>query len=271
NKEKADYYKDLIIGDYPDSDYAKLLLDPEYFKELEKKSNYLTNLYEKTYKAYEKGQYTMVVYNSKQALEVNSEDEIIPKFLYLKAISMAKTDIVDSMTVNLEKLINQYPDSEVTPLAENILQNLGLYNPDASLSPEELAEKEQMESALSIYEIEQDVEHYFVLLIDGSKVNVAATKTRVSDYNRKSHSVDQLNVTSLVFDGVWQMVTVNKFRDAQRAMMYYRDISASTYVFPEGKLDSFKVAVISVDNYPKLYHDKDIEKYLKLFEIEYLK
>ena len=271
NDEKMNFYKDLLISRYPESDYAKLLLDPDYFKELEKKHNYLSNLYEKTYKAYEKGQYTMVVYNSDQALAINNEDKTIPKFLYLKAISMAKTDVVDSMTVNLEKLINQYPDSDVAPLAENILQNLGLYNPDDALSPEELEEKQQMEAALAMYVIEKDVEHYFIVMINGAEVNVNGTKTRISDFNRKSYSVDKLSVSSLVFDGDWQMITINKFPNAHRAMMYYGAISNDTYVFPEIKKEDFKTLIISLDNYPKLYNDKDVDKYLKLFEKEYIK
>lgn len=271
NTEKADYFKDIIVSNYPDSDYAKLLLNPDYFKELEKKHNRLKDLYEKTYKAYERGQYTMVVYNSEQALELNSEDEIIPKFLYLKAISMARTDVVDSMTVNLQKLINEYPDSEVRPLAENILNNLGLYKPDSELSPEELADKQQMEAAMGMYEIEMEKEHYFIAIVDGTQVSVNAIKTRISDYNRKSHSVKGLNVSSLIFENVNHMITVSKFRSAQLAMTYYRDINTDTYVFPENKREHIKTFVISLDNYPKFYQDKDVDKYFKLFEKEYLK
>lgn len=271
NIEKANYYKDLIISNYPDSDYAKLLLNPDYFKELEKKHNYLTDLYEKTYKAYEKGQFTMVVYNSDQALEVNKEDELIPKFLYLKAISMAKTDVVDSMTVNLQKLIDRYPDSEVTPYAENILNNLGLYDPDSELTPEELEARQQMEEAIGMYEINMESEHYFILIVDGTQVNVNAIKTRISDHNRKSHSVKGLNVSSLILNNTNHMITVNKFRDAQLAMAYYRNINNDIYVFPENKKELFETFVISVINYPKFYQDKDVDKYMKLFEKEYIK
>lgn len=271
NQERADYYKELIIGQYPESDYAKLLINPDYFKELEKKHHYLTDLYEKTYAAYEKGQFTMVVYNSDIALAEENDNDIKAKFLYLKAISMARTDVVDSMTINLEKLINLYPDSEVSPLAENILQNLGLYDPNASLSAEELAAKEQMEAALSMYDVNMEVEHYFALILNSTEMNVNAVKIRISDYNRNKHSVKNYNVSSLAFDGVWHMITVNKFKNAHLAMMYYRDIITSNYVFPDAKQDKVKLMVISLDNYPKLYHDKDVEKYLKLFEKEYLK
>ena len=271
DQEKSDYYKNLIMSTYPESDYAKLLLNPDYFKELEKKHNFLSDLYEKTYKAYEKGQYTMVVYNSDQALEVNSEDQIIPKFLYLKAISMAKTDVVDSMIVNLEKLIAKYPDSEVKPLAENILQNLGLYNPDASLSPEELKEKEEMEAAMSMYKVNKNTEHYFIMVANGTEVNISALKIRLSDQNKKSNAVDGLSVSSLIFDGVWHMITISKFENADRAMTYYRNIISNSYVIPDNKSDQINSFVISIENYPKLYQDKDVNKYLKLFDKEYLK
>ncbi|NPD85717.1 hypothetical protein HNS38_13160 [Lentimicrobium sp. L6] len=271
NQERMEEYQAIIIESYPESDYAKLILNPEYFKELQKKHNYLTDLYEKTYKAYEKGQYTMVVYNSDQALEVQEEHEIIPKFLYLKAISMAKTDIVDSMTVNLEKLIEKYPNSEVRPLAENILTNLGLYDPNASLSPEELEAQEQMDAAMSMYEVRMDIPHHFVMIFNSAQMNMNAMKTRISDYNKKSHSLDNLNVSGLVFDGEWYMITISQFPNGLDAMVYYRDIITSSYVFPDAKQDQFKKMVISLDNYPKLYQDKDVEKYLKLFEKEYIK
>lgn len=271
NDDKVAYYKDLILRNYPESDYAKLILNPEYFIELQKKHNYLTDLYEKTYKAYEKGQYTMVVYNSDQALEVHEDDEIIPKFLYLKAISMAKTDIVDSMTINLQKLIEKYPDSEVRPLAENILTNLGIYDPNAELSEEEIAAQEQMEAAMSMYEVNMNGPHHFILIFNSSQMNMNAMKTRISDYNRKSHSLDNLSVSGLVFDADWYMITVTQFPNGLDAMIYYRDIITSVYVFPDAKQDQFKKMVISLDNYPKLYQDKDVEKYLKLFEKEYIK
>jgi tetratricopeptide (TPR) repeat protein len=269
NLDREEYYKNLIISNYPDSDYAKLLLDPDYFKEMQKKHNYLRDLYEKTYSAYEKEQYTMVVYNADQALEIQREDELIPKFLYLKAISMAKTDIADSMIVNLEKLIDIYPNSEVRPMAENILTNLGVYNPDDNLTEEELAAKEQMEAALGMYTIDKDNEHFFIVFVDGTQINVNALKTRISDHNRKDHAAKGLSVTSLIFANPTQMITVNKFANAERAMVYYRNIINDLYIFPENKKQYTQAMVISADNYPILYQDKDIEKYLRLFELEY--
>jgi hypothetical protein len=65
------------------------------------------------------------------------------------------------------------------------------------------------------------------------------------------------------------MITVNKFANAERAMVYYRNIINDLYIFPENKKQYTQAMVISADNYPILYQDKDIEKYLRLFELEY--
>ena len=35
NKDKSDYYKNLIVNKFPDSKYAQYLVNPNYFIELE--------------------------------------------------------------------------------------------------------------------------------------------------------------------------------------------------------------------------------------------
>ncbi len=264
------HYKQLILDKYADSDYAKLLKDPNYLVALQEKHNYTKTLYEKTFKAYQEGKYTTVVHNANKALAPEEPDPLAPKFLYLKAISMAKTDVTDSMTVHLEKLIELYPQDEVTDLAKNILQNMGLYDPDHQLTEEEKAAKELAKEAMSTYANKPEAEHYFVLMLDSEKVNVNATKIRISDYNKKEHSIKGLSVSSLLFNDNTQMITVNKFANANDAMRYYRAITKSTYVFPDGLTEDYKILIISVENYPILYQDKNIDKYLQFFNKIYL-
>ncbi len=125
NFEKAEIYKNLIIEQYPESDYAKLLLDPDYYKEIEARQNLAQTLYNETYEHYEAERYYTVYSNSSRALsEFEGPPEILAKFEYLRAISLGKIEVVDSLQVALEKLVMKYPDSEVTPLAQNILDYL---------------------------------------------------------------------------------------------------------------------------------------------------
>ncbi len=264
------HYKQLILDKYPDSDYAKLLKDPNYLAALQEKHNYTKTLYEKTFKAYQEGKYTTVVHNANKALASEEPDPLAPKFLYLKAISMAKTDVTDSMTVHLEKLIEQYPQDEVTSLAKNILQNMGLYDPDHKLTEEEKAAKELAKEAMSTYANKPETEHYFVLMLDNSQINVNATKIRISDYNKQEHSIKNLSTSSLLFNDSTQMITINRFGNANDAMRYYRAITKSVYVFPDGLTQAYTAFIINKENYPILYQDKNIDKYIKFFNKIYL-
>ncbi len=271
NASEMAHYKQLILDKYPDSDYAKLLKDPNYLIALQEKHNYTKTLYEKTFKAYQEGKYTTVVHNANKALASEEPDPLAPKFLYLKAISMAKTDVTDSMTVHLEELIELYPQDEVAELAKNILQNMGLYDPDHKLTEEEKAEKELAKEAMGMYTNKPQTEHYFVLMLDNRQVNVNATKIRISDYNKQQHAIKNLNASSLVFNDSTQMLTVNRFSNADNAMRYYRAITTSAYVFPEGITKAYIAFIISTENYPILYQDKNIDKYMQFFNKVYLK
>ena len=80
NFEKAEMYKNLIIEQYPESDYAKLLLDPEYYKEIEARRNLAQTLYDETYEHYEAERYYTVYSNSTRALaEFEDPPEILAK------------------------------------------------------------------------------------------------------------------------------------------------------------------------------------------------
>ena len=52
NQALVDYYKNNIIRQFPESMYAKVLTNPEYFKELEKEDQAVRQYYEQTYELY---------------------------------------------------------------------------------------------------------------------------------------------------------------------------------------------------------------------------
>jgi hypothetical protein len=67
-----------------------------------------------------------------------------------------------------------------------------------------------------------------------------------------------------------EMITISNFDDSQKALNYLSSIRDSKYVFT--KLENagdYTDFVISVNNYPVLYKNKDIAKYQKFFEKNY--
>lgn len=124
NTTKRDYYKGLILSKYPESDYAKIISDPNYYKEIRAKNNEVNLLYEETYKEFVLGNYSKVIANHQIATEKFKITPIYPKFEYLKALSKGKILGKDTLVYGLNNLISTYPNHEIVPLAQMVLDYL---------------------------------------------------------------------------------------------------------------------------------------------------
>ena len=267
---RSDYYKNLIINDYPDSDYALIILDPDYFKNMKAKESELSELYSRTYTAFERGQYYTVIGNSDQALRLFGDSAaLIPKFLYLKALAVGKVDVVDSLAVVLKGIIKNYPSSEVSPMAQDLLNYIAKDRPDLSTGTStESSEEPAFESP---YAYDPKTTHLYLLVVKRQSIKLSAMKVRISDHNQKYYSLRELTINSVLLDDVRYMITVGNFDNAEDAMDYYYDINGDAYVFGELGTGNFSETIISMKNYPIFYRDKDVDLYKRFFEINYLK
>ena len=266
NTEMADYYKNLIVEKFPESDYAKLLTDPDYFKQLEAEKNRAITLYSETYDHYESGHYFTVYSNSTRALkEFDKPEDILARFEYLRALSLGKIEVVDSLQAALDSLIVKYPESDVATLAQNILDYLkGPIDSTgtAGVKPEEVID-------VSIYEFDPKSKQIFALVVK-SPVNINALKVRISDYNIKFHNLEGLSVTNILLDKNTHFIMVGNFETIESAMKYYNSIMTNDYVFSSLETDQYNGFVIAQENYPVFYKDKDLKKYLAFFKQNYL-
>lgn len=275
--EKSTYYRDLIVKDFPDSDYAKLIIDPNYYLVLEAQRNAAKNLYENTYRAYLDNQFYLVINNYNEAVEKYEDNELISKFEFLKALSLGKVQDMDTLAGSLKYLVATYPDSEVKPLAQDILSRLEpdedgnlIYNADATTPDEETLQKKKEEELLSPYSVDNNAVHFFLFIVDGTLININALKIRLSDFNAKYFSLSQLKINSIIFDKELHMVTVGNFENAEKALTYYESITINPYVILQLEDTNYESMLISVDNYSVFYRDKNIEIYKKFFEKNYL-
>jgi tetratricopeptide (TPR) repeat protein len=264
NKAKADEYKRIIIQRYPDSEYASILSDPEYFSRQEAEKRKVELLYEDTYKAYKGNQHQMVVIYSNEAENSYPDSPLLPKFAYLRALAKGGMHNQDTLIVQLKRFIASYPSSDIIPMAQSILAGYGI----EGFEDEEGKVAVQQE-APSIYSFSPEQNHFFVLVVDHNKTNVDATRIRISDYNTRNYKLDNLSVNTVLIDDNNQMISVSNFAGITKAMAYYNAINESDYVFsPQLRRDS-QFFVISSDNYPVFYRDKAIDTYMEFFRKHY--
>ncbi len=268
NVEEANYYGNLIVSNYPESNYAKVIQDPDYFVKLSQQQNEAAKLYEKTFKAFNREQYYRVINYSDQAADLYPGDTgLIPKFLYLRAISLGAVDVVDTLYSSLQALIKEYPTSSVAPLASSVIKTLqleyGFGVPDGS-GTNATGENEQ-----SIYKFNPAEMHLVMIIVQSEEVNISALKIRISDFNKKYFRLKRLRVKSLMLDDQHTLVTIGNFDSKDEAGNYLLALKNDEYVVSGLQNKDFNVYSISSSNYPVFYKDKDIVSYSKFYDENY--
>jgi len=266
----ADQYKTLLKNEFPDSDYAKVIEDPEYFAKLAGRRNEAQKLYADTYKAFKSEQYFLVINYADKALGMLSDSVLTPKFEFLRALAMGKIEVSDSLSVAMQHFIVKYPDHELRPMALDILKSLGIEY-EAKIVQTKDADEEDAGSFESSYNFNPDAIQMFVIIVNQEKVNVNALKVRISDFNIKNYSLRKLRVNSIVLDASRQLITVGNFDGYEDVMDFFHLITGDDYVYGNLVPEDFVNLAVSTENYPLFYREKDVDLYSKFFKRFYLK
>jgi len=271
NQSKSDFYRDMLLTGYAETDYAKLIINPDYYKEINARTTEAQDLYDDTYRAFQNQQYYMVLNNAETALAKFSADTaLIPRFAYLRAMALGKIEIIDSLVVALQKIVKDYPKSSVRPLALNALNYLNEQHKGQvgqiitdTLILEDPGQKLYTSTPNSI--------HFYLLIVDGSKIDVNALRIKISDFNARAYASFDLQVNSILLENDLEMINISNFTDGAQALDYLKSIRSSRYVFTKlENVGAYSDFIISVENYPVFYRSKNVALYQRFFERNYL-
>ena len=270
NKPKSDSYKNLILTKYPETDYARLLINPNYYKELTSKQSEASKLYEETYRAFSNQQYYMVINNAAVArANYKSDTALMPRFEYLRGLALGKIEVVDSLAAVMYQIIRDYPKSPVNPLAQNVINFLSNQK-NSQGQPIVTDSTTLLSPVMKLYKYDPNAVHFYALVVNGDQVDVNALRIKITDFNTKFYDLDNLQVNSIIFNNNQQILTVNNFESAEKAINYLINIRESKYIFTKLETSgNYSDFVISAENYPVLYRNKDISQYIRFFEKNY--
>jgi tetratricopeptide (TPR) repeat protein len=266
NQPKADYYKEKILSNYPDSDFAQLIKNPEYAGELNAKKGEVESYYTETYSAYKSENYPDAYKKASHGVSRYSKSEFLPKFEFIKAMSLGHMKGADSLEKSLKSLVTKYPNSEVTPASEDILQSI-----KRQKNPELYKPKDSGNARLDTFNLNPDGEHYVIALVPDNQKFVDAFQTNLTIFNSTFYGDKKLGLsTSLLGDK--QIVTIKTFQSAKDAMSYYTNLMSDNDMFKgDVKRDVVEIYPILPDNIPFIYQKKSTADYKLFFEDHYKK
>ena len=121
NTSKAEYYKNEILANFPNSTIAKYLKDPNYLAEVKKKENSLTTYYESAYKDYASGLYASAEQKCRDVDAQFKENKLRAKFDLLNAMALSKENRLTDYVEALNKIISKYPGTPEKDQAQSWL------------------------------------------------------------------------------------------------------------------------------------------------------
>ena len=214
NIDFAKDYKRMLLKEFPQSDYAKLIKDPDYAEEMVQANSLLNTDYEKAHQYYLQSQFNACINLCEQVNKNNPNNALYPNFDFLKTMAkgygMTKGNYINALTIIAEK----YPKHQVSESAKEILRYL------------KIEELEVDKTALSVgdspYLDKPKAGHYFILLFKEFDLEVSIAKSTLSNYHAEYYRLDRLNVSDLLFDEHTHMITVREFPNKNKAMAYYK-------------------------------------------------
>ncbi len=259
NTVKADYYKNLILLKFPESQFAQIINDPLYFEKQKKKDDELNNFYSATYQLFLDHNYSEVIARKTQADELYRPNPLKPKFDLLAAMCIGGMGDVAGYVSALETIVKTYPNDEVKKKAEEILSFINPKKEDIK------------ENSKPVFLPDDKAPHFFFIVFNDLNPKVDKLINAISDYNSESYSLDNLNVSSVLFTIERKLVLVQSFIDLEKSMSYYNSILDNNKLFKDFNEGEYEIFIGTSDNYNLFYQSKDVEGYAEFFNANYLK
>jgi tetratricopeptide (TPR) repeat protein len=271
-------YKDLILSNFPESRSAKIISNPNYFKELDEARAKVMSFYETVYSDYQGKEYKKVVDACDKADTAFSTNPIRDKFGLLRIMAYAKTNPADTagLVKSLNDLMFKYPESEVAEPAKNLLSYIQ-NGPSSAIG--KTSRKLLVGRVETDRRSEEDVEyfpdeaatHYYVVVVSAAAVDIGRLKFRISNFNVEKFDAEVFEVASSILEGDLQAITVKNFNNGKEGMSYFEAITADPAVFAGMKDTDYRQFLISKDNYTRFYKNKNVFQYIQFFQENYLK
>lgn len=261
NQAMMDYYKNIIASRFPNSTYAKVLTDPNYFLEIERQDQLVQEFYKQTYNFYTEGNLNEVIYRSNEAERKYRNHSLIPRFQYLRILALGKTLPKNVFRDSLIAISTRYPDTDIAADAKNIVEYMDQEHP-------EIKEAQEIKISRELYTVQNQAKHRFVFALS-KKISTNQLVFNMINFNLDRYDSLNLIVDVIGINADQNLISVKAFNNSRQAQQYLSEIAASEEIhkdLPDLTLTPF---IISEENLNTLLNDKSVSRYLKFYTENY--
>jgi outer membrane protein assembly factor BamD (BamD/ComL family) len=263
NSARSEVYRQRLLLQYPESEYAKILSDPAYYEKKMAEMKMAEKLYNEAFTAYNSEVFNDAISLCAEGLQKYPQDQLAPKFQLLHAYAVARTSDERSFKAELSYLIKTWPKTTESTRAEEIITYLN------QKSPELMVEEDKVIAA-ELYKKDTTVTHVFALIISDPVFNINQATFDVISYNIDNYTNKNYRTEGTLINNKYLMITVSGFSDYSQAKDYYNKFNAEKNIRnSSGKI--MMTFIINMENLQLLNNDCNPGRYQLFFEDNYLK
>ena len=177
-------------------------------------------------------------------------------------------------------MVDNYDDVSVYEPAKDLLAYLGEQDKDL-LAEDQKKEPtkgraqilggkitEETKSFVSKYKFKPESIHFFIFVVNTDEIEIRQLRSEINDFNRETYPDRNLTLSNVYLEDKKQILTVTNFENKKKADDYFEKINKSNNLNNYNQRDLLPF-IISLENYPVFYRDRDLKGYLEFFEYYY--
>lgn len=282
NSAQAQVFRDKLLKEFPDSKYAKLILNPNYLKESKQINEIVAQLYDQAYLDYELGRFVEAQSQLGSIRAQYPDNRYREKMRLLDIMIIGKTNVLDIYLDSLNRFIaTTHPKSELMPFARDLQMNALAFKGKLN-QPAGTAGKDSTAAGTSgplaaakpptAYNTNVNAGQIVIMILPAQGFNVNNFQEKVALFNANYYPDEVFTVdNALLGDGKHLLVRVRDFRTKLQAMNYVKkmQLEHSPVKEKDAQDAGVKVAIITQENFPLLYRSKNVDEYLTFFKQHY--
>lgn len=272
DEAQAQKYRDKIIAEFPQSDYAQMLTDPGFLRRKEEASNKAAPAYRQAYAKYEARQFSEARILASAGLRDYPESPLAHRFALLEALAVKETDSIPVFKVKLKEVAAKYAKTESGETARRLLTLLG-EKVEAPVQ-ETTAPKDSTSTAPPKpkkeypYKFDEKAEHMVMLIVFDAVYNPEKLKGFIGNFNEMSYASNRLTVSNTLLGNKLQMLNIRRFTTAKDAMVYIQALQGAG-LKDQASGVTLKPFAISLANLALVFKDKNVELYEEWYKENY--
>ena len=268
---KAEQYRQQIIATFPESNEAYIVSQPDYFQRLQRMAQEQDSLYEHTYQAYTQNNFAAVKTNKLYAEENYPLSPLMPRFLFLNAIAVAKTDGQPAFIVQLQEMVARYPESELAAMAKDMLALMGQGAESQQGELASLKERRAQQSTDSVaadsvsvqFSTERNLPAMVLLVMENDEQKTNQLLYEVALFNFSQFMIKDFDLKLLpTFEAKTSALQIAGFEKMDEAEWYINLLQKNATISQFLRANEVQVIAITEENFKLLNTHFSLQDYL---------